>query len=120
MAASSRTSSHLNMPLPEKDDHTSAVPSTTASVFDEKEREEHIPQDVEATSDKDQGADLTRVESGDYPTKMKLWIILIAVMLAIFLVALDMVSSPRSPQNSYHGGGTRLSRRHNWVRPGQQ
>lgn len=82
-------------------DDRSATPSNY-SVADDKEKGiEPFPEEGE---DDDHGhgngngtnslAALERVESSQYPTSFKLLSIVVAICLAIFLVALDMVSIP--------------------------
>ena len=85
MSESNRTSTYNGLELPlEKEDPTSATPSNL-SVLDAAENNNAT--DKENTT----AADLARVVSSEYPTQAKLIVILLAVVLSVFLVALDMV-----------------------------
>jgi len=94
----------LAVPAENREAPASVSPSNV-SFMDEKEKTASEP-DTEAfendpkndleQSKKEADLDLQRTMSGDYPKAFRLISILIAVMLAIFLVALDMVSNPIS------------------------
>lgn len=75
-------------------DGTQIPESTTPSalsVMEEKGEQEFEPDDFEKPSDSKQGEELERAMSSEYPKAFRLITILVAVILSIFLVALDMV-----------------------------
>jgi len=79
--------SERDLSVPTKEMH-SLAPSDTS--FDEKEKAMH---DSDDDNHEQLQQELERVESAVYPTAWKLYSILLAVILSIFLVALDMVST---------------------------
>jgi len=68
----------------------SATPSAL-SIMEEKERQEVDRDDSEHEGDPKQGEELQRAISSEYPKAFRLVTILVAVILSVFLVALDMV-----------------------------
>jgi hypothetical protein len=80
--------SEPNLSIPNKE--LNSVTPSDMSFTDEKEKG-NLESDDETPEQLQQ--ELERVESSLYPTSFKLFSILLAVVLSIFLVALDMVST---------------------------
>jgi hypothetical protein len=76
----------LNIPK----EYGSVTPSDV-SIMDEKEKMDDKERNGSEDGDATPKPDLEQVESSAYPTSFKLFSILLAVVLSIFLVALDMV-----------------------------
>lgn len=85
---SSEPEANLNVPK----EYGSVTPSDV-SVMDEKERMDEKEGRASEDNDATPNEDLEQVMSSAYPTSFKLFSILLAVVLSIFLVALDMVSA---------------------------
>jgi hypothetical protein len=69
-----------------------SVTPSDVSFMDEKEKPGRDSEDDNSNNHDKLQQELERVESSMYPTSFKLFSILLAVVLSIFLVALDMVS----------------------------
>lgn len=88
-----------------------SVTPSDMSFIDEKEPpdsepgresfEEQPKEDLERQQSKTQSLSLQRTMSGEYPKAFRLVTILVAVGLAVFLVALDMVSINMHPSQTY-------------------
>jgi hypothetical protein len=93
----SEPEAHLNIPK----EYGSVTPSDI-SIMDEKEKMDENEKRASEDDTAPPKPDLELVESSAYPTSLKLFSILLAVVLSIFLVALDMVSARPNRRYMYH------------------
>ena len=99
MAIEKETEAKLSIP-----DGTQLPESTTSSALSimKEKGEQQSEHDFDQAENPKQGEELERAISSEYPKAFRLITILVAVILSIFLVALDMVRQFRHSQRSLY------------------